>query len=133
MGSILAAFLEHPDSELDPNWIVDVQADGSWAIFDWLGDEKAAGKAKSISAAKTKALGTFARFVVWHEAATFTGLHLDVPMRLHVATGHGYEWQASLLSEDGKRTARYRTGRTDTLEQAKAACEAAAHAVVAGT
>lgn len=125
------AFLEHPDSELDPNWMVEVQADGSWAIFDWLGDEAAAGKAESIAAAKQEALGAFSRFVAWHEAATFTGLHLGVPMRLHVVRGHGYEWQASLLSADGQPTGRYRTGRADSLEAAKVACESAAPSVVA--
>ncbi len=126
------AFLEHPDSELDPNWMVEVQADGSWAIFDWLVDEMAAGKAESIAAAKTEALGAFAAFVSWHEAATFTGPHLGVHMRLHIATGHGYQWQVSLLAEDGKTTGRYQTGRADTLQQAKADCESAAPAVVAG-
>ena len=127
------AFLEHHDSELDPNWMVEVQADGSWAIFDWLGDEMAAGRAESIAAAKTEALGAFAGFVVWHEAATFTGLHLGMPMRLHIAPGHGYEWQASLLSADRQPIGRYRTGRTDSLDQAKAECESAAPAIAAGT
>lgn len=124
------AFLEHPDSEPDPNWMVEVQADGSWAIFDWLGDEMAAGRAESIAAAKTEALGAFAGFVVWHEAATFTGLHLGMPMRLHVAPGHGYGWQASLLGADRQPNGRYRTGRADTLEAAKAACRAAAVALL---
>lgn len=127
------AFLEHPDSELDPNWMVEVRADGSWEIFDWLGDEMAAGKAESVAAAKKESLGAFASFVSWHEAATFTGLHLGVHMRLHIATGHGYEWQASLLTKDGKATGRYRTGRADSLEQAKAECESAAPAIASGT
>ena len=126
------AFLEHHDSELDPNWMVEVQADGSWAIFDWLGDEMAAGRAESIAAAKTEALGAFAGFVAWHEAATFTGILLGAHMRLHIATGHGYEWQASLLTKDGKPTGKYRTGRADSLERAKAECEAAAPAVAEG-
>lgn len=126
-----AAFLEHPDSEPDPNWMVEVQADGSWEIFDWLGDDAAAGKAGSVEEAKTASLGAFAKFVYWHESATFTGRHLGVQFRLHIAPGDCYEWQAVLLTNDGK-TLRYRTGQADSLEQAKAECETAASAVAAG-
>lgn len=128
--------MQAPKLPWKPYWSVIIQdarefevyvaADGSWEIadLDFGGDVQQKGKAASVEEAKRQALGAFANLVEWWEYAEWQeGEYLANvrPGRF----GHGGLYECDTRRRIPGAKVESRRGGADTLEEAKAKCEAA--------